>query len=637
MLNGRNGAGKRTALAVLALAMFNYVFLTLLRPGGLMAYVIPSACWGFLALVALRACGFKRIKSWFNGHVSTVAALAAACYIILLMYVGIFAGFGRSPYSFAPLALIINATLVVTTLLGMELSRACIVRSFGRWRPFLTVGLVTLLYSLMSISVFRFLSLGDPLALTKFLGVGLLPVVAENLLASYLALVSGPVASLAYRGPLTAFWWFSPILPRLPWGIEALLGVMMPTVGFFAINQFTPRMVLQRLGIPTEIKGFGRAKDSSARGWIVASILCVLMVWTSTGLLGVQPTTVISGSMRPSMDVGDMVVVREVPADSIRVGDVIQYWSEGEMIIHRVADIYQGGNGRLFVTKGDANSEPDLAPVQPGQIRGKVILTIPKIGWAAIAVKALVGSAWSFVSANLVPAALVAALGICIVYAYRGRSSNGWRASSWRRRRPVARRLAVPLSLLLVTTAACGLAYSHWSETIYIQGTVTTGRWRPVTRTQGFWSTHPEYASGVWLGISAGERVIGPKDMGDGVNDVGEMFGAFWSKIPKKSDGESRTLLDQARMQLVQQLVAAMLNVQAFGDDLWGNGAALIAAGKAAFVGEDRDEILRIAGELDAFNKSGDADPLPPGIDPGPADPRRAENMADKAFWDTLP
>lgn len=622
MLNGGNGIGRRTALAVLALAIFNYVFLTLLRPGGLMAYFVPSACWGLLAAAALKACGVKRIKSWFNGHVSTVAALVAACYIILLVYVGIFAGFGRSPYSFAPLALIVNATLVATTLLGMEFSRACVVRSFGKRRPFLTIALVTLLYSLMSISVFRFMGLNDPLALTKFLGVGLLPVVAENLLASYLALVGGPIASLAYRGPLMAFWWFSPILPRQPWGIEALLGVMMPTAGFFAITQFTPRMALQRLGIPTEIKGFGRAKDSSARGWVAASILCVLIVWTSTGLLGVQPTTVISGSMRPSLDVGDMVVVREVAADSIGVGDVIQYWRDGEMVIHRVVEVQQGGGGKLFVTKGDANSEPDLAPVQPGQIRGKVILTIPKIGWAAIAAKTFVGNAWSFVSANAVPAALVAALGICIVYAYRGRSSNGWRASSWRRRRQIGRRLAVPLSLLLITTAACGFAYSHWSETIYIQGTVTTGRWRPVTRTQGFWATHTQYTSDVWLSISAGERVIGSKDMGDGVNDVGEMFGAFWSKIPK-SDGGSRTPLDQARMQLLQQLVAAMLNVQAFGDDLWGTGATLIAAGRAAFAGDDKGEILGIAEELDAFNKSGDADPLPPGIDPGPADPQR--------------
>jgi signal peptidase len=594
-----------------------------------MAYVLPSACWGFLALVALKACGFGRIKSWFNAHMSIAAASVAICYVIILINIGIFAGFGRSPYSFAPIGLIINAIFVFSTLLGMEFSRACVVKGFGRKRPFLTLGLVTLLYSLLSISMVKFMGLNDPLALTKFLGIGLLPAVAENLLASYLSLVGGPIASLAYRAPLAAFWWFSPILPRLPWGIEALLGVMMPTVGFLAVTQFTPRIILQRLGI-AELRGFGRAKGSSAGGWVAASVACVLMVWASTGLLGVWPTTILSGSMRPSLDVGDMVIVRDVSAGSIRAGDIVQYWSGEEMVIHRVVEVYEGSNGKLFVTKGDANSSPDPTPVQAAQVRGKVILAIPKLGWAAIAVKTLAGRAWQLMSANPLPTLFVVTLGACIACLRKVRS-NGRRTLSWKRG-SIARRLAVPLSLLLVTTAACGFAYSHWSETLFIRGTVTTGKWRPVTRTQGFWSTHPDYASDVWLSIPSSERVIGSKNMGDR-----GMLGAFWSDIPKKSDGTMRTSLDRARMQLLQQLVAAMLNVQAFGDDLWGTGGTLIAAGKAAFSGDDEGEILRIAEQLDAFNKSGDAEPLPPGVDPGRADPQGAREMADIAFWDVLP
>jgi len=155
------------------------------------------------------------------------------------------------------------------------------------------------------------------------------------------------------------------------------------------------------------------------------------------------------------------------------------------------------------------------------------------------------------------------------------------------------------------------------------------GNAKIVTRTQGFWATHYEYTKSVWDYT----ETIGTKT----IDNDGKLFGAFWSNIAFRSDGKKRTSLDQARMQLLQQLVAAMLNVEAFGDDDLGTGAGLITAGKAAFNGADRAAILSIAQKLEAFNRSGEAEPLPPGVDPGPADPKTAQKVANKAFWDILP
>lgn len=511
MLNGRNGISKQMALVVLALAIFNYIILNTLRPGGMMAYVLPSACWGFLALVTLKACGFKRIKSWFNRHVSIAAASVAIFFIIILINIGFFTGFGRNALSFTPRGFILNLTLVLTTLLGMEFSRAYIIKSFGRSRPFLTIGLVTLLYSFISISVVRLLSFSDPLGFTKFLGIGLLPIIAENLLASYLALIGGPVASLAYRGPLMAFWWFCPILPHLSWGVEALLGVMVPTVGFFVINQFTSPMALRGVGIPAEVKGFGRAKKSSLGGWMVAAILCVIVVWASTGLLGIQPTTVVSGSMKPTMDVGDMAIIREVPASSIEVGDIIQFWRDEEMVIHRVTDIYEGGNERLFVTKGDANPEPDVPLVSPSQVRGKVVLNIPKVGWAAIAVKSFFSGAWSFLSANPALTVLAIGSGAFAFYSFRMRKkwpTRKWKGSDWRRRKLGNGKLVAPLASILILTAVTGFAYSHWSETLYIEGTVRTGTWSTTTTIGSYKILSPWNDGLITHHLSTGNRTL---------------------------------------------------------------------------------------------------------------------------------
>ncbi len=455
-----------------------YGLLSTFHPGGLMAYAFPSVCWGILALATVWACGLRKIRSWFDKRVTIVAALVAIFYIIIYMDIGLFTGFGRSPLSFTPGALMVNLILVSSTLLGMELSRAYIIKSFGGRRPFLAIGLVTLLYSFISVSIIGLLSFSDPLALTRFLGTGLLPIVAVNLLASYLALIGGPIASLAYRAPLMALMWFSPILPNLSWGTEALLGVMAPTVSFLAINQFIPTATLRRSGIPVETKGLGRNRRSSLRGWMIASVLCVLVVWTSTGLLGIQPTTVISGSMKPTMDVGDVAIILDAPADSVQTGDIIQFWRDGEMVIHRVVEVSDEGTGRLFVTKGDANREPDAAPVYPSQVKGKVVLNIPKVGWAAIAVKSFFSGAWSFFSANPALTVLAIMSGAFIFYVFRSHKNRS--VKRWRRKGLGGQKFIVPLSAVLIVMAITGFAYSHWSDAIYMSGTVKTGHRRTI-------------------------------------------------------------------------------------------------------------------------------------------------------------
>ena len=101
-----------------------------------------------------------------------------------------------------------------------------------------------------------------------------------------------------------------------------------------------------------------------------------------------QPTTVISGSMRPSLDVGDVVIVGKVPVDTIEPGDIIQFReAEGIATVHRVVEIQEIEGNMVFITQGDDNREPDPNPVLAANVVGKVIFNIPKVGWVAIAVK----------------------------------------------------------------------------------------------------------------------------------------------------------------------------------------------------------------------------------------------------------
>jgi signal peptidase len=426
----------RRTYAILALFLIVYVILTLCRPGGLMAYALPSICWATVALVTLyMAGGLEKVWSWTNKRIALMGLLVAVFQIFLLIDAGLITGFGKSPLSFTPTGLTINLIFVLSNLLGIELSRAYLMKNFGKKKPFLTLGLVTLLYTFITISIVGFLNiltLGEPLAFVEFFGVSFLPTLTANLLASYLALLGGPVASLAYRGPLRAFQWFSPILPNLSWGFETLLGVMAPTIGFMYINQATPPNLLRKIGIKTKTRRprrYTRSENSSIKGWAIISMLCVLMVWASTGLLGFYPTIVASGSMRPTMDVGDIAMVIPVDPSAIKPGDIIQYWYEAEMTLHRVVETTGEGGRKLFVTKGDANTAPDLDPVLTSQIRGKLIFTIPKLGWISIYLKKAITNISSFFSTNITLAygiLTTLTLGI-IIYAHKNRTIRKWK------------------------------------------------------------------------------------------------------------------------------------------------------------------------------------------------------------------
>jgi signal peptidase len=423
----------RNPIIMLAMLLAVSIILNVLRPGGLMSYLLPSICWTTIAVAALVLGRVKEARTGINRRITLMAFLVSAFQIFIFIDAGLITGFGKSPLSFTPRAIAANLTLVATTLLGTELSRAYLARNLSRKRPTLTLGVLLALYTIINVSVFALINVIDPLAYSEFLGTGFLPVLSENLLATYLALLSGAAASIAYRGPIQAFQWFSPLLPDLPWAYSALIGVMAPVVGFMFVSQATTQRDLIKAGILTRKKlGKGlsaRTRQTSVKGWLALAISFVLVTWASTGLLGFYPTTVISGSMRPTIDVGDIAITMSVDPSKIQIGDVIQFWSEEAMIIHRVTEIQEVGGMTQFITKGDANPISDTNPVHPTQIRGKLIYIVPKLGWVSIYFKTGVASIWAFYSSK--PAIAYATIIIAIlatlsysVHTHKNRSSK---------------------------------------------------------------------------------------------------------------------------------------------------------------------------------------------------------------------
>jgi signal peptidase len=133
---------------------------------------------------------------------------------------------------------------------------------------------------------------------------------------------------------------------------------------------------------------------------LVAGLVVVVLGLTIVAprVMGASTYTILTGSMRPGMPPGTVVVIKPAAADHIGVGDVVTYQihsGDPTVATHRVRTVSVALNGDTsFVTQGDANNAPDPNPVRPVQVRGKLVYAVPYVGlpslWIGIGIRQVV-------------------------------------------------------------------------------------------------------------------------------------------------------------------------------------------------------------------------------------------------------
>ena len=99
---------------------------------------------------------------------------------------------------------------------------------------------------------------------------------------------------------------------------------------------------------------------------------------------GFRAFTVMSGSMEPAIDVGSLVITQYAHPASLEKGDVITFIrpsKEREFITHRIIDIKNKENLAIFKTKGDHNNSVDSWVLAGGGVVGKVVYSVPYLGY----------------------------------------------------------------------------------------------------------------------------------------------------------------------------------------------------------------------------------------------------------------
>lgn len=109
-------------------------------------------------------------------------------------------------------------------------------------------------------------------------------------------------------------------------------------------------------------------------------------------ILGHSPMSVLSGSMSPMIEPGDMIIIKKPKIEDIEVGDVITYSvGENTFVTHRVIGILKENKEIRFQTQGDANNTMDQTSITPENIVGIFAFRIPKGGYIASFIRRPIG------------------------------------------------------------------------------------------------------------------------------------------------------------------------------------------------------------------------------------------------------
>lgn len=114
--------------------------------------------------------------------------------------------------------------------------------------------------------------------------------------------------------------------------------------------------------------------------FIVTVIVIIAAALLAAKLFGLQGFTVESNSMAPAYPVDSFIYVKETDPGEIKVGDVVTYVfnNDGLLVTHRVVSV--DADHQTFVMKGDNNNVADPAPVMWGNVVGKVVFGVPRVG-----------------------------------------------------------------------------------------------------------------------------------------------------------------------------------------------------------------------------------------------------------------
>ncbi len=304
--------------------------------------------------------------------------MISAAYMVINFYLGFIFGFAKSPYNHEIFAIIENGVTQLIPIIGIELTRGMIVTK--NKRSSLGRIIITILLILLEINYYTLIStFVNKEAFFKYVCSTILPLIAYSSVYTYLSLKVSCMLPLMFRISWKWITLLVPILPDLNWFITGTYQILFAVV-IYVLFQY--QFLKQKKEIKKKKKIFFEKIQYMVTLLLATGLVCFML-----GLFPYEPIALLSSSMSPTIDRGDVVIFKKLndsALNNIPKNTILIYHMGNQNIAHRIIYVKEENGNVFYQTKGDNNNVPDRNFVQKDQILGIYTFHIKYIGFPSI-------------------------------------------------------------------------------------------------------------------------------------------------------------------------------------------------------------------------------------------------------------
>lgn len=338
-------------------------------------YKVVNAIFWIISLIVIgKLLGIKKDNSIVKSNVTQITIIVIIIYVFLSTLSGLIFGFLKNSYSLSISSIIKNIYSLAIMIVAEEYIRGAITNSCVKdTKPLL---ILTILYILLDlVLVFGAENVSSLYKLFIFISTIGLPIVARNILCTYLTYNISKVPGMILRLFFSLYIYIFPLFPDLGDYLNSIIGLIIPYLIYFLTSGIINKALDKRV------------KPIRKNLWyldIPLIIALLFLISLVTGLFKYQIMAIGSGSMEPLIYRGDAVIFEKIKTEeeklNLKEEMIIVFEHDGMYVTHRIVSIEDVNGMRVYQTKGDNNKSNDNFKVYDKDIVGITKMRVKFVG-----------------------------------------------------------------------------------------------------------------------------------------------------------------------------------------------------------------------------------------------------------------
>lgn len=345
-------------------------------------YLIP-ALW--LIISTYSYIRIRKHAKKFNPHkfiIRDYSLIGSLIFIVIFILSGLVVGFAKTPFNTSLLGIFKNSLFFILIPVIQEIARENFIRKANDKNKYYILGIVTIFFAIIDTDFYNYQKIIGSFSLfIDYLLSDFAVAFTASTLLTYLTFKDGFKSAMLFKFPIMLMYVLTPVFPKDGNLLTMVIQLIIPYLIIAKIEKLYDYRNVFKSSIINEPKSRGVV--------FVYYIMISFLLLFGIGVFKFHPIAILSNSMLPHFARGDIIIVEKATSKDVKIDDILVYQLDNVQVIHRIIEVIERPEGKFYVTKGDNNEAPDALLVTENQVRGKVIASIPKIGYPSIKIREL--------------------------------------------------------------------------------------------------------------------------------------------------------------------------------------------------------------------------------------------------------